>query len=518
MSVSAPSPSAYRQVMHLLSEPTLLVDFETALILDANEAAQRLFGLPLEELRTRCGRDLHPGHASHLVDQLSAQVVEMGEASALGVPLQTTRGPCWADVRLRRYEADGRSLLLCSLRDVTPRVQRERELATTVTMLQTIQDRLAASEARYRSIVGAAADAILVSDFDSALFVEVNQAACDLFGYSPIQFRRLTGRLLHPPDVGKEVDGIAAQLTEAGFAEHPGLEMCRADRTRFFGSLRIRLFEIHGMRLYVTLVRDVSEQVARERELARSNHTLRETQAQLVHASKMAALGALGAGIAHEMNQPLTVIRGFVRRMIRTPESQLADCMRELDIILTETERMSSVVDNVRRFGRQSDVRFQMIAPERPLNDALELVYAQLDEQQIALHTERDPDLPRISADAARIEQVLLNLLVNARDSLVEARPRFPRVDAAVRRIGDTVVYSVTDNGPGVPASIRSRLFDPFFTTKDPGVGMGLGLSIAYSIVIDHGGTIEYDAAAGGGARFEVRLPVPPAPAGEEDA
>ena len=242
-----------------------------------------------------------------------------------------------------------------------------------------------------------------------------------------------------------------------------------------------------------------------------THRELKSTQLQLVQAAKLAGLGELGAGIAHELNQPITTIQGFTQRIKRDGGRQIKDHADELDLIINASYRMARIVDNIRLFSRQSDFKPQLIDPLAPRDDALMLINEQLRLHGIEVERPAGDSLPRVMGDQVKLQQVFSNLIMNARDSLdtlPKDRPR--RLVLGVRAEGDRVVYSVEDNGPGISEEDQARIFDPFFTTKEVGKGTGLGLSISHGILGDHGGEIRYEPAEGGGARFLVSLPIAP--------
>jgi signal transduction histidine kinase/tetratricopeptide (TPR) repeat protein len=243
-----------------------------------------------------------------------------------------------------------------------------------------------------------------------------------------------------------------------------------------------------------------------ELELAFSD--LKSTQAQLVQAAKLAALGQLGAGIAHELNQPIQSIQGFAQRILRNGEARVNEHHDELEIIVNATHRMARIVQNIRQFARDSSLERRPIDPTVPLLDALMLLRRQLERMGIEVVHDFHDDLPTVTGDPVKLQQVFLNLILNARDALAavpESAPRRLVVSGFVD--GDRVVLTVEDSGPGVAAGDEEHIFDPFFTTKEAGEGTGLGLSISYGIIKEHGGELQYRGGVGGGALFSVTLP-----------
>ncbi len=232
----------------------------------------------------------------------------------------------------------------------------------------------------------------------------------------------------------------------------------------------------------------------------------REIQAKLLQTEKMAALGQLVSGIAHELNNPLTAIMGYAQLLLGhglAPSQQ-----SEAEKVFQEAERARRIVKNLLYFARETK-------PERTrvdLNEIVERTLAlrsyELRVENIVVECALADDLPETMADPFQLQQVVLNLLMNAEQALLEDRGQ-GHVWIRTRRVSiSRIVLEISDDGPGIAASIASRIFDPFFTTKPPGVGTGLGLSIVYGIVQQHGGEVTVESHRGAGAKFVVELPV----------
>jgi len=506
MSGAIPIPEVYRMVLELAPDPAFLSDFDSARLLDANEAAIGLFGYSREELVKMVGRDLCREDVWPRVHEISAELNKHFRARRTCFPFRTKSGSSFlGDIVITTYVSDGRRFMTMTVRDVTVHVETEADLVDT-------RQRLSEQAERYRTLVEAADDAILVVDFETARVLEVNQAARAMFGYDSAEFGEIMGRDLLPAEYGYVADVVSRSLNETGRAQRSSVCMKRKDGSRFWTDISMSSYEVEGRHLYVAIIRDATSRIQAELELHDSYRALQATQAKLVHASKMSAMGVLGAGIAHELKQPLTVVQGFCQRILRRPDLPVSQFERELRIVDAETRRMAAIVDNIRRFGRQDHhIRLAPIAAREPLAAALMLLSVQLERRGIGLQEESDADLPAIEGDIAKLQQVFMNLLVNAGDALVEVpaalRAGPPLIELELRVEEEHVLFVVQDNGPGVQPAMRSRLFDPFFTTKPPGEGTGLGLSIAYSIVRDHNGSIACAEREGGGARFEVRIP-----------
>jgi PAS domain S-box-containing protein len=237
-------------------------------------------------------------------------------------------------------------------------------------------------------------------------------------------------------------------------------------------------------------------------------------QSKLLQTEKMAALGQLVSGIAHELNNLLTSIQGYAQLLLsrRSASSRASDARR----ISQEAERAGRIVKNLLLFSRETK-------PERRavnLNDVIERTLAlrayELKLENIAVELVLDPGLPHTLADAAQLQQVILNLIVNAEQAVLHGRGeegRRGRILLRTRRLArERIGMEVSDDGPGIPPEAVSRIFDPFFTTKAAGVGTGLGLSIVYGIVKEHGGEVSVENQPGRGATLTIELPALPMP------
>jgi signal transduction histidine kinase len=225
---------------------------------------------------------------------------------------------------------------------------------------------------------------------------------------------------------------------------------------------------------------------------------------ELRQAEKMAALGELVAGVAHEINNPLTGISAFAELLLDEP---LTPEQREgARLIKREADRAVAIVRDLLVFSRDADPAWFPVDVNAVVERVLRMRAYALREAGVAVHVELDPALPRVRGDEARLQQAVLNIVLNAEHALRDVAERRLAVRSA-RAAGDRVVVTVTDSGPGMAPETLARVFEPFFTTKPPGEGTGLGLSVGYGIVQALGGEIVARSAPGAGAAFEVVLP-----------
>jgi two-component system NtrC family sensor kinase len=242
---------------------------------------------------------------------------------------------------------------------------------------------------------------------------------------------------------------------------------------------------------------------------------LKSTQAQLLQAEKLSAIGQLVAGVAHELNNPLTSVIGYAQLLeeefiggSREGEARsTADLAKDMRRIAEESERAARIVRNLLAFARRQTAERVPQEVAELVNRVLALRSYELRLNGIELRTEFEPNLPRVIADGGQLQQALLNLILNAEQAMRGRTPRQLTVGACYDATAAAVELFVSDTGHGIDDANLSRIFDPFFTTRDVGEGTGLGLSICYGIVRDHGGQIVVHSKVGAGTTFSLLLP-----------
>jgi signal transduction histidine kinase/CheY-like chemotaxis protein len=242
-----------------------------------------------------------------------------------------------------------------------------------------------------------------------------------------------------------------------------------------------------------------------ERKVRERTRKLEDAQGRLLQSEKLGAIGQLVAGVAHELNNPLTGVLGYSQLLMRRnydPETR-----RALEKIDAEATRCKKIVQNLLTFARKQKIAKSLIDVNQALERALELRAYQLRLDNVEVVTELGAGLPQTMADFHQLQQAFLNIIVNAHQAMEGAKHR-GRLVLRSRAEGERIFVDIEDNGPGIPAGLRERIFDPFFTTKEVGAGTGLGLSICYGILQEHGGRIGVESEVGQGTRFVLELPI----------
>jgi len=232
----------------------------------------------------------------------------------------------------------------------------------------------------------------------------------------------------------------------------------------------------------------------------------KKAEQQLLMTSKLASIGELTARIAHELNNPLTGVIGYAQLLMDAPDVP-PQVKSDLEKIYQESQRAAKIVHNLLSFARQRQPEKHLVDVNELIQKTLEMRSYRLVTSNIELHLELQAGLPRILADYHQLQQVLLNILVNAEQALAEVKHQ-GKIWLSSSAGHEYVTISIRDNGPGIPKSNITRIFDPFFTTKEVGKGTGLGLSVCHGIITAHGGNIYVDSRVGKGATFTIELPI----------
>ena len=369
--------------------------------------------------------------------------------------------------------------------------------------LKASETRLRESEEKYRFLFDSGPSPIFVIDADDLKILDINARAEEEYQYAKDQFLSMSFADL---GLDRDREGTRNRLrhvfaTEITFL--PVLQHRRRDGSPFMVNFQASLSRYRNRPAIIAAVWDVTERL--------------EKQAKLIQAGKMATLGEMATGIAHELNQPLNIVRLGCDYLSKKTKSGQSVSVEDLNQVLGEltysVERASRIINHLRQFGRRADDTMIPIDINAPIMNVFTLVGTQLKNRGIRWTLSLDVNLPKIMGDDNRLEQVFINLILNARDAILSHRTG-PEAEQRGRAItiksfsdNRRVVVTVSDTGPGIPDSIKPKVFEPFFTTKKTGDGTGLGLSISYGIVKEHKGTIEIDPTASEGATFRLSFP-----------
>ena len=242
-----------------------------------------------------------------------------------------------------------------------------------------------------------------------------------------------------------------------------------------------------------------------EKKVEERTSELKRTQSHLIQSEKLASLGKLAAGVAHEINNPLGGILIYSHLLLEDTEKE-SPYYENLEKIVKETTRCKEIVNELLKFARPKEPEIALIDVNETVEKSLALLKSQALFQNIRIKKDNSSSLPRIIADSSQLEQVFINIILNAVDAMQETGTLTIKTSQNDHR--DHILVSFTDTGSGIEDADKTKLFEPFFTTKDVGVGTGLGLSISYSIIQKHHGTIEVQSRIGEGSSFTVKLPI----------
>ena len=456
--------------------------------LDFHSASDFQTPVPPAELLGRTIWEVMPEDVAEKSMACIERAIETGETQLLEYPLTKDGQLHFFEAR---YVSSGNEQVLAVVRDVTESKHAE--------------DALRASETRFRRLVENAADAFCLYDIDGNI-VDANRYAEEIFGYTRDELLSLHLRDIAVNFDPRKLKDLWDKLS-TGEPRTVSRLYRRKDGTTFSADVRIGGVEIDGRPHYLALARDTTE---RDR-----------VQTQLAHASKMATLGEMGAGIAHELNQPMQIIRIAADHCMAMLEDGAADLKKlksRLRKISSQTGRMSQIIDHMRVLSRRDDVPPELLNPVACATAAITYASVEFRRSGIQVSTDYSEGCSNIVGHSVQIEQAILNLLTNARDANVATRAdrngdatngsdRSGHIEVTVKedaKVGQ-VNITVVDDGGGIPESIMDRIFDPFFTTKEDGTGTGLGLSVSYGFINAMGGSLDVRNTKNG-ATFTITL------------
>ena len=417
-------------------------------------------------------------------------------------------GPCGSAAGERPWSADGSEKGDASDKSGQDEIERlTRSFNCMLAHLKASETMLRESEEKYRFLFDNGPSPIFVIDADTLQILDLNARAEEEYQFTRDEFLSMTfsdlGMQSNKADTDAQIRRLLASDHDAPL---PVIQHKRKDGSMFMVNFHARMTRFRDRPAIIAAVWDVTETL--------------EKHAKLIQASKMATLGEMATGIAHELNQPLDVIMlgcDFIgKRLKRGHEINIEDLHYVTEEISASVQRAAKIINHLRQFGRKTDAVMNPVDIREAITSVFGLVGRQLEARGIEWDLDFPEHVPKILGDLNRLEQVFINLVLNARDAMVSpgdaspaSDPNKPKLIAiSVSTEDNRLVVAVSDTGPGIPENLLDKIFDPFFTTKKPGEGTGLGLSITYGIVKDHKGTVEVDSTPGKGATFRLTFPI----------
>jgi histidine kinase len=370
--------------------------------------------------------------------------------------------------------------------------------------LRVYEEEMRRSEEKYRSLFEYDPNAIFVLDLETLEILDANARAQEFYGYEK---KELIGKSFMDLGPDEYTDGVLSperKTLTAQSSAYTKIHQLKKDGRTFYVNVyasQVKHTGEHGIIIATTV--DITERLAKE--------------AQLIQASKMSTLGEMATGVAHELNQPLTTIQisaDFISNLIKggqeIPYDELSMVSEEMK---GQVDRAVRIINHMREFGRKAGIKKEKIDINEPIRGVITILGRQLKVRGIKVMLHLKEDLPPIFGDSYKLEQVFVDLVVNARDAMEEKKkgPDGAGFEGTLTietfQTDGQVGVTIADTGNGIPEEIREKIFEPFFTTKKVGQGTGLGLSISYGIVKDHNGIIEVESELERGTIFRISFP-----------
>jgi PAS domain S-box-containing protein len=364
---------------------------------------------------------------------------------------------------------------------------------------QRIQEKLQESELRYRRLFETAQDAILILDGKTGQIIDANPFIINIIGYSR---EELLGKNLWEIGLFKDIRASKTayqKLQDEGYIRYEHLPLLTKTGQLVAVEFVSNKYQVDGQSIIQCNIRDI-----RERRQAEEEKRQMEQKSQV--ASRLASVGEMVAGVAHEINNPLTGVIGYAQLLLNR-ENMPPDVRRDLAAINECAQRVADIVQRLLAFSHQTRPQRKLVDINELIENTLILRSYHLTANNIEVTTRLALDLPEIMADPGQLQQVLLNLIVNAEMAMRLAQGK-SKLTITTKKSDNIIKIYCKDNGSGMKPEVLNRIFDPFFTTREVGQGTGLGLSLCYGIVTEHKGNIYAESKPGKGATFVVELPV----------
>jgi two-component system sensor kinase FixL len=363
------------------------------------------------------------------------------------------------------------------------------------------------SAARLEALLATAVDGIVI--IDAMGNVQVYSPACEkLFGYTADEVIGQNVKMLMPAPYREEHDGYLEHYRTTGQKRIIGIgrdvHARRKDGSTFPMYLSVGEGIIAGEQIFVGIIHDITERRSTERHL-------RDVQAELLHVSRLSAMGQMAAALAHELNQPLSAVMNYVNAARRTIAGiEIPEVVRSLEYLekaSAQTSRAGQIIRRLREFIAKGKSNRASENLNKVVEEAVALSVTGLAESNVKVRTEYQAELPPVLIDKIQIQQVILNLVRNSFEAMKSVERRELTISTLTDEAG-SVVVSISDTGPGLTPEVQAQLFQPFTTTKQD--GMGIGLSICRSIIESHDGLLWANANTEQGVTFAFRLPMTP--------
>ncbi len=491
------SERRYRELFDGIGDLLYTQDMEGK-FLSINRASLAIFGYAPDELIGRCAAELMlPEHRQGFFDEYLPRLRERGYYDGIGVYRAKDGRRTYIEFRSNLVRAEGKEPIISGVaRDVSERKAAERALKL--------------SEERYRKLFDSISDFIYTHDLQGR-FLTINRTACQALGYEPGEI------------VGKPVSDLMAPELRQAFHDRYLPDILAQGEAAGVSRYLAKNGDVHFIEFRNHLVREPDQQPyvsGSGRDVTRrfqAERELRRLEEQLVQAQKMEAVGVLAGGVAHDFNNILQAISGYIQLLLR--DSDLASPQKDyLSRMEQSLQRAADLVNRLLTFSRKAERSTKLVDLNLEIEQVLKLLERTIP-KMINLEARLSPGLHSITADPNQLEQVLLNLVSNASDAMPEGGVLlFETANAYLDGSqagnlldlppGDYVELKVSDTGHGMTKETLEHVFEPFFTTKDIGKGTGLGLATVYGIIKSHGGQITCASRPGQGATFTIHLPV----------
>jgi PAS domain S-box-containing protein len=372
------------------------------------------------------------------------------------------------------------------------------------------EDTLRASEIKHRTLLENLPQKIFRKDRNS-VYISCNENYAHDLKIKPEEIAGRTDLEFYPKELVEKYRADDKRIIESGKTEDIEEKYIQDGEERFVHTTKTPIKDEQGNVVGILgIFWDVTERKQAEEKLNVAYQELQQTQQELIQVSKMAAMGQLAAGISHELNQPLTGIKGFTQAVLADLEKE-SPFRSDLNKIVEQADRIDAIIKNVRFFARKSDFNMVETDINQVILESLMLLNQQLKVHNIRVIQELGLGIPKMQGDPNQLQQAFINIINNARDAILSLnRPEGGeiRIRTALSQDKKHVEINCQDTGGGIPEENLENMFTPFFTTKSPDKGMGLGLSITYRIIENHQGKIDFKTKVGEGTTFRIALPL----------